>query len=75
MQVDVSPLSLDKDLMQLVGGGVEMFDAMKQNRIDQEGVHANLVFIQNVLSTFRHWQVIAWIMFLVRLASVKRQLC
>ena len=26
--------------MQLVGGGVEYFDAMKQNRIDQEGVHA-----------------------------------
>jgi DNA polymerase-1 len=26
--------------MQLVGGGVEMFDAMKQNRIDRDGVHA-----------------------------------
>jgi DNA polymerase I len=36
----VTIISSDKDLMQLVGGGVEMFDAMKQNRIDREGVHA-----------------------------------
>ncbi|MFY0692465.1 MAG: DNA polymerase I [Paracoccaceae bacterium] len=33
-------ISSDKDLMQLVGGGVEMFDAMKNNRIDIEGVEA-----------------------------------
>ncbi|WP_371225038.1 DNA polymerase I [Roseovarius sp. 2305UL8-3] len=33
-------ISSDKDLMQLVGGGVEMFDAMKNNRIDVEGVEA-----------------------------------
>jgi len=33
-------ISSDKDLMQLVGGGVEMFDAMKNNRIDSEGVEA-----------------------------------
>jgi DNA polymerase-1 len=33
-------ISSDKDLMQLVGGGVEMLDAMKNNRIDREGVHA-----------------------------------
>ncbi len=33
-------ISSDKDLMQLVGGGVEMFDAMKNNRIDTEGVEA-----------------------------------
>ncbi len=33
-------ISSDKDLMQLVGGGVEMFDAMKNNRIDAEGVEA-----------------------------------
>lgn len=33
-------ISSDKDLMQLVGGGVEMFDAMKNNTIDREGVHA-----------------------------------
>ncbi|WP_299027043.1 DNA polymerase I [uncultured Sulfitobacter sp.] len=33
-------ISSDKDLMQLVGGGVEMFDAMKNNLIDREGVHA-----------------------------------
>ncbi len=31
-------ISSDKDLMQLVGDGVEMFDAMKNNRIDREGV-------------------------------------
>ena len=31
-------ISSDKDLMQLVGGGVEMFDAMKLKRIDREGV-------------------------------------
>ena len=29
----------DKDLMQLVGGGVEMLDAMKNKRIDRDGVH------------------------------------
>jgi len=33
-------ISSDKDLMQLVGGGVEMFDAMKNNTIDRDGVHA-----------------------------------
>ena len=33
-------ISSDKDLMQLVGGGVEMFDAMKNLRIDAEGVEA-----------------------------------
>ncbi len=32
-------ISSDKDLMQLVGGGVEMLDAMKNTRIDREGVH------------------------------------
>ncbi|PWK62203.1 DNA polymerase I [Roseicyclus mahoneyensis] len=31
-------ISSDKDLMQLVGGGVEMFDAMKNLRIDADGV-------------------------------------
>ncbi|NHQ75636.1 DNA polymerase I [Roseovarius gahaiensis] len=34
----VTIVSSDKDLMQLVGGGVEMFDAMKNRRIDAEGV-------------------------------------
>ncbi len=33
-------ISSDKDMMQLVGGGVEMFDAMKNNLIDRDGVHA-----------------------------------
>ncbi len=33
-------ISSDKDLMQLVGGGVEMLDAMKNGRIDSEGVEA-----------------------------------
>jgi len=33
-------ISSDKDLMQLVGGGVEMFDAMKNARIDSDGVEA-----------------------------------
>jgi len=33
-------ISSDKDLMQLVGEGVEMFDAMKNNRIGVEGVEA-----------------------------------
>ena len=33
-------ISSDKDLMQLVGGGVEMFDAMKNTRIDTDGVVA-----------------------------------
>ena len=31
-------VSSDKDLMQLVGGGVEMLDAMKNRRIDRDGV-------------------------------------
>ncbi|MFW2542679.1 DNA polymerase I [Primorskyibacter sp. 2E107] len=34
----VTILSSDKDLMQLVGGGVEMLDPMKNKRIDREGV-------------------------------------
>ncbi|QMU57637.1 MAG: DNA polymerase I [Boseongicola sp.] len=33
-------ISSDKDMMQLVGGGVEMYDAMKNNRIDSDGVVA-----------------------------------
>ena len=36
----VTIISSDKDLMQLVGDGVEMFDAMKNVRIDREGVEA-----------------------------------
>ncbi|SEW31319.1 DNA polymerase I [Cognatiyoonia koreensis] len=34
----VTILSSDKDLMQLVGGGVEMLDPMKNKRIDKDGV-------------------------------------
>lgn len=34
----VSIISSDKDLMQLVGGGVEMVDPMKSRRIDRDGV-------------------------------------
>ncbi|UMA64996.1 DNA polymerase I [Roseivivax marinus] len=34
----VTIVSSDKDLMQLVGNGVEMFDAMKNRRIDREAV-------------------------------------
>ncbi len=34
----VTIVSSDKDLMQLVGDGVEMFDAMKNRRIDREAV-------------------------------------
>ena len=34
----VTIISSDKDLMQLVGDGVEMFDAMKNKRIDRDGV-------------------------------------
>ncbi|WP_099826580.1 DNA polymerase I [Oceaniglobus indicus] len=36
----VTIISSDKDLMQLVGDGVVMFDAMKNTTIDREGVHA-----------------------------------
>ena len=32
-------ISSDKDLMQLVGDGVEMLDAMKNKRIDRDGVY------------------------------------
>ncbi|MGH1423645.1 MAG: DNA polymerase I [Pseudooceanicola sp.] len=34
----VTIISSDKDMMQLVGDGVEMLDAMKNRRIDREGV-------------------------------------
>lgn len=34
----VTIISSDKDMMQLVGGGVEMLDAMKNRRIDVDGV-------------------------------------
>ena len=34
----VTIISSDKDLMQLVGGGVEMLEPMKNRRIDSEGV-------------------------------------
>ncbi|MFP7672166.1 DNA polymerase I [Marivita sp. S0852] len=34
----VTIISSDKDLMQLVGNGVEMLDAMKNRRIDRDGV-------------------------------------
>ena len=34
----VTIISSDKDLMQLVGDGVEMYDAMKNKRIDRDGV-------------------------------------
>src|SRR6056297_4353599 len=34
----VTIISSDEDLMQLVGGGVEMLDAMKSRRIDRDGV-------------------------------------
>ncbi len=36
----VTIISSDKDLMQLVGGGVEMLDPMKAARIDRDGVIA-----------------------------------
>ncbi|NAZ36773.1 DNA polymerase I [Rubellimicrobium sp. CFH 75288] len=34
----VTIVSSDKDLMQLVGGGIEMLDPMKNRRIDRDGV-------------------------------------
>lgn len=36
---DCTIISSDKDLMQLVGDGVTMLDAMKNKRIDRDGVH------------------------------------
>ena len=46
----VTILSSDKDLMQLVGGGVEMYDAMKNRRIDRDGVHEKFgVFPESVV--------------------------
>ncbi|MHA6326963.1 DNA polymerase I [Roseivivax sp. CAU 1753] len=38
LEARVTIVSSDKDLMQLVGGGVEMFDAMKNRVIDTDGV-------------------------------------
>jgi len=40
-------ISSDKDMMQLVGDGVVMLDAMKNKVIDREGVVENLGSIQN----------------------------
>ena len=46
----VTIISSDKDLMQLVGGGVEMYDAMKNRRIDRDGVHEKFgVFPESVV--------------------------
>ena len=46
----VTIISSDKDLMQLVGGGVEMLDAMKNKRIDRDGVHEKFgVFPERVV--------------------------
>ncbi len=43
-------ISSDKDLMQLVGGGVEMLDAMKNKRVDRDGVHEKFgVFPERVV--------------------------
>ncbi|MGB7316491.1 MAG: DNA polymerase I [Planktotalea sp.] len=43
-------ISSDKDLMQLVGDGVEMLDAMKNKRIDRDGVHEKFgVFPERVV--------------------------
>ena len=46
----VTIISSDKDLMQLVGDGVEMLDAMKNKRIDRDGVHEKFgVFPERVV--------------------------
>ncbi|UWR11219.1 DNA polymerase I [Sulfitobacter mediterraneus] len=43
-------ISSDKDLMQLVGGGVEMLDAMKNKTIDRDGVFEKFgVFPESVV--------------------------
>ncbi|NNK17133.1 MAG: DNA polymerase I [Sulfitobacter sp.] len=43
-------ISSDKDLMQLVGDGVEMLDAMKNTRIDRDGVYDKFgVFPEHVV--------------------------
>ena len=43
-------ISSDKDLMQLVGDGVEMLDVMKNTRIDRDGVHEKFgVFPEHVV--------------------------
>ena len=46
----VTIISSDKDLMQLVGGGVEMYDVMKNRRIDRDGVYEKFgVFPESVV--------------------------
>lgn len=51
----VTIISSDKDLMQLVGDGVEMFDAMKNRRIDADGVHEKFGVAPDRVSTCRPW--------------------
>ena len=52
-------ISSDKDLMQLVGGGVEMLDAMKNKRIDRDGVEESSALARNAWSMCRRWPAIS----------------
>ena len=66
----VTIISSDKDLMQLVGDGIEMYDAMKNKRIDREGVFEKFGVIQIELSMFNRLLETVLITCLVRLVLV-----
>ena len=70
----VTIVSSDKDLMQLVGGTIDMVDTMKDKKIDVDGVIENSVSGPNASLMCRHWPVTVWTMCRVcrALASKRR---
>ncbi len=64
----VTIISSDKDLMQLVGNGIEMYDAMKNKRIDRESVFEKFGVYPDRVIDVQALAVIAWIMCLALLA-------
>ena len=69
----VTIISSDKDLMQLVGGGVEMLDAMKNRLIDAAGVEENSASAPIAWSTCRRWRATASITCPARRGSGSRR--
>lgn len=70
---EVSIISSDKDLMQLVAPGISMLDPLKNRPIGEAEVLKNLGFLRQKLSTSKHWQEIQVTMFQAFRASVSKQ--
>jgi DNA polymerase I len=69
---DVTIVSSDKDLMQLVGDGVEMLDPMKNRRIGPEEVVEKFGVGPDKVSTCRRWPATASTTCPARRASASR---